>query len=55
MFNDYYGFTAMLDKGSVSRSTLYRMIKAGKVKYYQVGAFKLYLLKDVINNKPRKK
>jgi len=55
MFNEYYRFTDMLSKGGVSRTTLYRMIISGKIKTKEVGTLKLYSLKDVINNKPRKK
>lgn len=53
--DEYYSFTEMMAKGGVTRSTLYRMIKDGKIKKEKSGEFYLYSLKDVINNKPRKK
>lgn len=52
--DEYYSFTEMIEKGKVTRSTLSRMIKDGKVKYKTVGFFNQYSLRDVINNKPRK-
>lgn len=53
--DEYYSFTEILAKGKVTRSTLYRMIKDNKIKKKEAGAFYIYSLKDVINNKPRKK
>jgi predicted site-specific integrase-resolvase len=56
MFKDeYWGFTDMLTKADVARTTLYRMIKDGKIKYKDIGVIRMYSYKDVINNKPRKK
>lgn len=52
--NEYYCFTDMLDRGKIARTTLYTLIKDGKIGYKKVGRIKMYLLKDVINNKPRK-
>lgn len=44
-----------MTKGNVCRATLYRMIRDGKVRVKAIGTLKIYSLKDVINNKPRKK
>lgn len=52
--NEYYCFTDMLDRGKIARTTLYNLIKDGKISYRKVGRTKMYSLKDVINNKPRK-
>ena len=52
--DEYYSFTKMIEKGKVTRSTLSRMIKDGKIRKEKSGEFYLYSLKDVINNKPRK-
>jgi len=53
--DEYLSFTDMITKGNISRSSLSRLIKDGKIKKQKAGAFYLYSLKDVINNKPRKK
>lgn len=55
--DEYFSFTDMIGKGNVPRTTLYRLIKEGKIKSQikEVGPVKLYSLKDVINNKPQKK
>ena len=55
MFNEYYSFNNMMREGKVPKSTLYKMIKQGKIRVKEIGTTKLYSLKDVINNKPRKK
>jgi predicted site-specific integrase-resolvase len=56
MFKDeYWSFTDMLKKANVSRTTLYRMIKDGKIRHQERGVLKAYSYKDVINNKPRNK
>lgn len=52
---EYFGFMDILLKAQVSKTTMYRMLKAQKIKYVTIGMHKLYHLKDVINNKPRKK
>jgi DNA-binding transcriptional regulator PaaX len=53
--DELLSFTKMMEKGNVTRSTLARLIKDGKIKKEKSGEFYLYSLKDVINNKPRKK
>jgi hypothetical protein len=53
--NEYYRFNEMLKKGNVARTTLHKMIKDGKVRSNDISGVKVYSLKDVINNKPRKK
>ena len=53
--DEYLRFNKMIDRGGVSRATLYRMIKDGKIRVNDVSGVKTYSLKDVINNKPRKK
>ena len=56
MFKDeYWSFTDMLTRANVARTTLYRMIKDGKIRYKERGVIREYSYKDVINNKPRKK
>lgn len=55
--DEYFSFTEMIEKGKISRTTLYRLIKDGKIKSQikEIAPIKVYSLKDVINNKPRKK
>ena len=53
--DEYVCFTDMLSKAKVSRTSLYRMIKEGKIRFEERGYTKYYSYKDVINNKPRKK
>lgn len=56
MFKDeYYAFTDMLKNASVARTTLYKLIKDGKIRIKEIGSVRLYSYEDVINNKPRKK
>lgn len=53
--DDHFRFTDMITQTKVSRSTLCRMIKDGKIGVKKIGTLKLYSYLDVINNKPRKK
>jgi len=53
--DEYLHFTEMLTKANIPRTTLYRLIKDGKIRFNVSGSINLYSYKDVINNKPRKK